>query len=494
VTESPRISAEQPTKTRSSASRWLLWSLATLTLLGGAIVTLPWWLPVNWLTGQLSQRLAAQDLRLRVGNVQWGWLQPVVLSEIEFLDPDEQALVSVNAIRMQQGLLRQLLSGRDLGTIVIDGLEIDLTLLDSGNNFQKTLNALAGSKSSEKSASPPPKVDFDLIIRDLELVVWRAGGQHPLFDSGTTELSASYRAANGEAWFSLAPATVLNNIELSPELFRLGLGLIIPPVADATALSGSLSLRLEQLELPLAAPGKGQVQGELTVHRFEAAASQPLAKAIIEPIARRLQGSETGQIKLIDESMIQFELADQRMFHEGLAFGLPALDPRMIFESRGSVGIDRTLDLEMLIPVPLELLARRESVKELGIPQLTVPIRGTLDQPELDLQAVVGDLGGLLGDIGSQLKAAGEAPGLSAVLNAVGGVTNGAQAEQVAEDLGDLLRAIRERRQRRLEEQAAAAENESERDASAEPSTSESNSPGEARPGLLRRLRERRQR
>jgi hypothetical protein len=493
-----------PDKAEAGDGHWWRWLLGGLACLVLAVLLLPWWLPVDWVTRRLEDRLAAQGLGLRVGAIEIGWFRPTAFREIAFLDPEQQPLVTVRAVHTEHGLLRQLLSGRRLGQIEIDGLRLDLTVLESGTNLQRTLEALGGDQPPSPTESPasnksPPRIDFDLLVRDLELLVWREGSQRPLFDSGTTALHARYRAADGDAVFSLDPATVLENVELSPELLRLGLGLIVPPVADSTSLAGNLSLTLDRLELPLAAPQTGHVQGELAIHRFEAAAAQPLAKAISEPIARWLQRSDSGKLQLVADSRISFELADQRMYHEGLAFGLPELDPRLIFESRGSVGADRSLDMEVLVPVPLELLARRDSVRELGIPQLTVPVRGTLDAPQVDFSAVISDVGSMLGNIGTQLESSGEAPGLSAVFRAIDQASNQGDPQAITASLGDVFKAVRERRQQRFAEQAAAAEEAQSRtpvspasDRSEIDRETEDPDAPPARPGLLRRWRERR--
>jgi hypothetical protein len=71
----------------------------------------------------------------------------------------------------------------------------------------------------------------------------------------------------------------------------------------------------------------------------------------------------------------------------------------------GSVGLDRTLDLELAVPVSDELVRRRSFLEPLRGETLRVPVRGTVNSPQVDLEgalsragatAIERELGGLL--------------------------------------------------------------------------------------------------
>ncbi len=111
----------------------------------------------------------------------------------------------------------------------------------------------------------------------------------------------------------------------------------------------------------------------------------------------------------------------------------------------GAVGIeDKSLDLIIQVPVPVEQLARRESVQQLGVPTLRLPITGTLDKPHLNWEAMRGDAANLLGTIKDSLG--DDAPTTAKVVGAIEGIAGG-QADQTIAAAVDLIEQIRQRRQ-----------------------------------------------
>ena len=68
------------------------------------------------------------------------------------------------------------------------------------------------------------------------------------------------------------------------------------------------------------------------------------------------------------------------MHHEGLRFGFPDIDPDLFVNSRGSIGIDETLDLQLELP-----RLRKDKQKESGPVQCH--ITGTLHDPKIAVRA-----------------------------------------------------------------------------------------------------------
>jgi hypothetical protein len=101
------------------------------------------------------------------------------------------------------------------------------------------------------------------------------------------------------------------------------------------------------------------------------------------------------------------------------------------------------LDLKVEIPIPLEQLARRESVQRIGVPRVKLPIGGTLDHPEVQWDAMRGESATLLAVIAGTLK--NEAPVTSSIVDVIGSVTEG-QADQAIEAAASFVRMLRERR------------------------------------------------
>jgi hypothetical protein len=174
----------------------------------------------------------------------------------------------------------------------------------------------------------------------------------------------------------------------------------------------------------------------------------------LDAIARLREKEANHEIVFVDGSQILIQVQDARVFHSGLEAGLPRLDSRLQLASEGYVGLaDQSLDLRIEIPVPIEQLARRESVKKLGVPKVILPIGGTLEQPEVKWETMRGDSAAVLALIAGQLQ--GEAPVVSSVVDALSGVTEG-QADQAISAAVDLVKQIRERRAKNRESSQSA--------------------------------------
>ena len=71
----------------------------------------------------------------------------------------------------------------------------------------------------------------------------------------------------------------------------------------------------------------------------------------------------------MDVTQVRVSLDNGFVRYEGMRFGLPRLDPRLQLVTSGQVGIvDRSMDLGLEFPVPLEWLARTVEVRAVGVP------------------------------------------------------------------------------------------------------------------------------
>ena len=84
-----------------------------------------------------------------------------------------------------------------------------------------------------------------------------------------------------------------------------------------------------------------------------------------------------GNIQLIEESPVHFEMAEGRVWHQGLRFEVGTLS----VETSGYVGIDQSLDLVAAVTLPE--FGKRDSllVSSLSRRRIEIPIHGTLQAP-----------------------------------------------------------------------------------------------------------------
>jgi len=138
----------------------------------------------------------------------------------------------------------------------------------------------------------------------------------------------------------------------------------------------------------------------LTLHEVDVGPG-PLVEGLVRALPGRLPAPPT--IRVAEASQVQFRQANRRVWHEGLAFGIPLAESgeRLDIESAGSVGLDdRSLDLTLSLPIPADLPQDRPLLAAIAGKTVRLRVAGNLDEPQLKLDeslkqtvtAVAGDV------------------------------------------------------------------------------------------------------
>ena len=398
----------------SWASTTGLVALAALLLGAGA---LPWWLSnPQRLSGYIAK--AAPDLQaeITIGKAQIGWLGPLVLEEVTLV-PRSGARNPATIARIEgsHGLAGILLSAGDLGTFRVQGLRADVVFDANRDSNLKGLIAppagaltvapgqpTAAPESDAPPAELPPQPRLSPVRARIEVedAVVRIEGPWSLeaWVSEPIDLRASLAtaASGGYSEWTIEPTQLLREAQLEPSVAQGVLAYIAPVLADATRTGGRFSLRLDGATLPLGAPLDARLSGLLTMHAVDLGPG-PLVTHILEELPGNMQLPTS--VRIADDSRIEFQLADRRMWHKGLEFGLPLAKPgsRLDLSSSGSVGIeDKTLDLKLALPLPADLPADRPLLGALAGKTVSIGIVGVLGEPKVSfdgsIRAVAGDV------------------------------------------------------------------------------------------------------
>ena len=163
--------------------------------------------------------------------------------------------------------------------------------------------------------------------------------------------------------------------------------------------TGRVSVDLDHAEIPL-------TSGRLKTTRLEGAvvftdvefAPGPLAEQVI-----RAAGRQETRLRL--DQPVTLTIAEGRVNQRGLA--IPIGDLTRV-EMEGWVGFDRQLSLTATLPVTAAMFGENALLAEVaGGTRISLPIRGTLDRPELDREALTAHLK----DLGKSLLARGATRG-----------------------------------------------------------------------------------
>ena len=142
---------------------------------------------------------------------------------------------------------------------------------------------------------------------------------------------------------------------------------------------------------------------------------------------------------------IQRELravADGRVEHRDLAFGLPGINPDLVITTNGTVGMDSSLDLVATLPPIGEWLGDGLIGQAMRSQRLSLPVTGTLDDPQVSVDGHQQIVGSLLNQL---------VPGLNAdqLLN---DEEFDLAIDEVGETVVDVLELLRNQRQRMREQ------------------------------------------
>ncbi len=222
-------------------------------------------------------------------------------------------------------------------------------------------------------------------------------------NEGTVRLNSQLRLDRTPAMIVLQSERVIDKVRLSPELCAGWLKFVAPLMADATRVDGRFSVVLANGALPVSDPSAGDVAGKFAVHQAQIA-SGPLGNQVLAVVDRIKALTKSKSLKPADllslaeqsaspggrervlvtlpEQEVPFRLVNGRVHHEGLTL----VTKEATLKTRGSVGLDESLELVVEVPVRDEWIAQNKQLANLRGKSLSIPVRGSLTSPQLDLR------------------------------------------------------------------------------------------------------------
>ena len=456
MNETPRAPTPPPPGPRRTSRRWKIPVAALLLLAVAGVACAPWLLGDP---GRMT-RLAAAVLpelegTVSFGAVRMGWLGPLVFEGIRVVPRDGSgAPLAVERVEVEHGLAAILTSFGDLGRVHVQGLEADVVF-----DEQRRSN-LAGLIRAKPSASLPvdgqPRTSPVRMQLDVDDAIVRIAGpwSPDVWQSDPIDVRASLApeaVGSGSRW-TVEPVDLLTDARLEPGVAQGVLAYVAPVLAGATRTSGRFSLRLDGAELPVGRPADGRLSGTLSMHEVVVGPG-PLVENLLTSLPVRLP--VPPDIRIADQSHVAFRMADRRVAHEGLEFGLPLAKPgqRLDIQSSGTVALDDgALDLRLRLPIPADLPQDRPVLAALAGKSVSVGIRGELGAPRVVFDGSIKEAAGeFVGDLVDRLRAgtAGDGGTPTAAPSATG---------DTAEVVTDLVVGILEEVARRRAERRAAEE------------------------------------
>lgn len=420
--ENPSLAAQPPLQPTSqpTSRRGFLSSQVRTTLVTAAVVALLGLASVPWLMSspaRLSKLVAdavpTLQAAVRFGSVKLGWMGPLVFEDIRIVPHDGRLEpASIKRVELSHGIAGILLSLGDLGRVRVEGLDATVEFDADRNSNLKGLffPALAGPGAADRArANKPGAVRMQLdVVGAIVRMIGPWADEPWVSDSINVQARLAPSADGTRSEWTVEPVQLLADARLEPAVAQGVLAYIAPVMAGATRTSGRFSLRINGATFPVGAAEGGHLSGVLAMHAVDLGPG-PLAQRAIESLPFNLPIPQS--IRIADESHVEFQLADRRMSHKGLAFGVPLAKPgqRLDIRSSGSVGLDdKKLDLKLELPIPADLPQDRPLLAALSGRTFSVGVGGMLGEPRIDFNGSLrANAGGVVAELLDRLRGSG---------------------------------------------------------------------------------------
>jgi len=329
----------------------------------------------------LNSRLEPLGLTAVSESGSGNWVTQLELRNIRITDETGQIKCRITKFRSSKSLLSLLLNGGDLGTFTVVEPHVQIALDENGE--------LAFQPKERAPTKNPPDVAFD--IQDAAISVSVPWREMDIIDVDRLDISGSVATADDGRWLSIDPVQIFDHEEISDAHTEQNLALIAPILAQSTALSGQVSVKLDatKIRLDAAQPAGSLLRGEAIFHTVEARLKQDWTAQVAKLLGQATGVGPRDRLQVARDTLVTFEYNDQGVYHHGLAFLLPELANQMQIESSGLVALDESLDLTFAVQMAPSAPggAFMSILSKMVSSPIKLYVRGTVSEPKLEAPA-----------------------------------------------------------------------------------------------------------
>jgi hypothetical protein len=222
-----------------------------------------------------------------------------------------------------------------------------------------------------------------IAVEDGSLVLRQHDRKEPIIAADGINLTMQVENTASGCVLAVEPVEVFKKKKLSLEVAAGLVKFLAPDVQSDRHVAGEISLSFNNLRIPLGVATDQkfkqlEAEGKLTLHQVASEVKSPLWQGLIRLLAVMNGKKPSNVIRLVEDSEIHFHVRDGRLHHDGQRIGFPEIDPQLVISSRGSIGIDETLDLQ------LEMPRLRKYKRDKG--PLKCHVTGTLHEPKITIE------------------------------------------------------------------------------------------------------------
>lgn len=407
----------------------------------------------------LSDATGQQGWTVTAGAASGGWVTPFRFSDVRISDPRQQIELHLNALETSQGLMGFLSGSEQIGHVLLIEPRLTVRVAEDGTWPQTQGRASAAQLS------------FEVVKGAIQVVVpWRT---LPIVD--VDDLNLQGRIAedqNGVRTLFVDDTRIFDHEPLSDAHSQQNLALVAPVLSQSTQISGSASVRLDELRIPLEGDQKSPfpIRGTAEFHALNARLRSDWVRQLATLAGSLSQQDLPDHVDVARDCRVDFVITEQGIDHDGMVFLLPEVAKDVQVRSSGMIGLDEHLDLTLSVSLPkvvaaggpvLSLLSR------LAAQPLKVAVKGTVASPELKLP----ENADFLSEVAQRVAPAqfeSEPPPLSQAVSELIRDASISSRETTAQDLTgnviNLIRSISQKTKQKRSADAATIESKSEQE------------------------------
>jgi hypothetical protein len=273
-------------------------------------------------------------------SASFGWFSPLSVHGLHLNSANNHIDIRVEDITAERPPWQLWSRAPDLGTIKVEKpyvlleLPLDIQVQGPSDRLEPT---------------------FTAIVKDAALTVRLNGQDEPVLDVDDINMTFRVEKAEEGRVLTVDPMVIFDRRKLSGKLANRLLHLFDPTMSNILQISGAVSLSLDKLRIPIGvtrnrAVNRLELEGKLVLHEVSTEVGNPMRQALVQLVAVMNGKDASKVVRLTQDNETRFHVRDGRLYHERLGIGLPDIDPELQLTSRGSVGLDKTLDLFVELP------------------------------------------------------------------------------------------------------------------------------------------------
>jgi len=369
----PPPSARNHNSGRRSRRRWL----ATLTGLLVLLTALtPWLLQSLARDAILTASLDDPELTVSCESATFSWIAATSVEGLRIQSHDGRLNLTVKRLQFDRPWWKLVLDDSGLGAVELDEPQLSVALT------RTEMEAIADVVSD----SGGPTLSATIRRGSLQLIV----DDEPTIEMQDFNLQFEIERTADSREVRMSPQVLFERRAATPEICHDLLKWFDPSLADIVSVDGAVTLAIDECRIPLDVSDEErlkdlQLQGTLRLDQFHARTSPPLLTGLIDVLSAQRSESEEAPIQILERASIDFQVQDDRIRLSSTSRGLPGVPPDVTVTSRGSIGLDESLDIVMTFPASLISHGGKESDSLAGTPS-EIAITSTLTSPVIQLR------------------------------------------------------------------------------------------------------------